>query len=232
MVMGKTLPLANLKAHLSEIVDQVESAHNRVILTRDTPGTVERVTAACHEAGLDMGLYKSRNASDSLLLRERGRMLTWPTELRVSVAPGTEGETAVTLVGSCWGYYGARQRAYLTRLVEAFASRLTQELEEPRATPVDLRRRQRLRLALGGLKALTMGSIGLLVVVAWVVVLWKGQLSQLAPLMLMSDFLVFGAAPAADHWRGRMIGTNLPKEPLIVAAYWVAMLAIAVSILV
>jgi hypothetical protein len=44
--------------------------------------------------------------------------------------------------------------------------------------------------------------------------------------------LVFGAAPAADHWRGRMIGTNLPKEPLIVAAYWVAMLAIAVSILV
>ena len=35
MVMDKTLPLANVKAHLSEIVDQVESAHDRVILTRN-----------------------------------------------------------------------------------------------------------------------------------------------------------------------------------------------------
>ncbi len=35
MVMEKTLPLANVKAHLSEIVDQVESGHDRVIVTRN-----------------------------------------------------------------------------------------------------------------------------------------------------------------------------------------------------
>jgi prevent-host-death family protein len=35
MVMDKTLPLATVKAHLSEIVDGVESAHDRVILTRN-----------------------------------------------------------------------------------------------------------------------------------------------------------------------------------------------------
>jgi antitoxin YefM len=35
MVMDRTLPLANVKAHLSEIVDQVESTHDRVVLTRN-----------------------------------------------------------------------------------------------------------------------------------------------------------------------------------------------------
>jgi antitoxin YefM len=35
MVMDKTLPLANVKAHLSRLVDQVESQHDRVILTRN-----------------------------------------------------------------------------------------------------------------------------------------------------------------------------------------------------
>jgi len=35
MVMDRTLPLANVKAHLSEIVDQVESRHDRVVLTRN-----------------------------------------------------------------------------------------------------------------------------------------------------------------------------------------------------
>lgn len=35
MVMDRTLPLANVKAHLSAIVDQVESGHDRVILTRN-----------------------------------------------------------------------------------------------------------------------------------------------------------------------------------------------------
>ncbi len=35
LVMDKTLPLANVKAHLSAIVDQVESNHDRVILTRN-----------------------------------------------------------------------------------------------------------------------------------------------------------------------------------------------------
>ena len=29
------MPLANVKAHLSEIVDQVEPAHDRVVLTRN-----------------------------------------------------------------------------------------------------------------------------------------------------------------------------------------------------
>lgn len=33
--MDKTLPLANVKAHLSEIVDGVESGHDRVVLTRN-----------------------------------------------------------------------------------------------------------------------------------------------------------------------------------------------------
>ena len=35
MVMDKTLPLAYVKAHLSEIVDGVESGHDRVILTKN-----------------------------------------------------------------------------------------------------------------------------------------------------------------------------------------------------
>jgi antitoxin YefM len=32
--MSRTLPLAEIKAHLSEIVDQIEEEHERVILTR------------------------------------------------------------------------------------------------------------------------------------------------------------------------------------------------------
>lgn len=35
MVMDRTLPLSEIKAHLSEIVDQVEAQHDRVILTRN-----------------------------------------------------------------------------------------------------------------------------------------------------------------------------------------------------
>jgi prevent-host-death family protein len=34
MVMSETLPLAEIKARLSEIVDRVERAHERVVLTR------------------------------------------------------------------------------------------------------------------------------------------------------------------------------------------------------
>ena len=34
-VMDRTLPLATIKAHLSQIVDGVESQHDRVILTRN-----------------------------------------------------------------------------------------------------------------------------------------------------------------------------------------------------
>lgn len=35
MVMPETLPLAEIKAHLSEIVDRVEREHERVVLTRN-----------------------------------------------------------------------------------------------------------------------------------------------------------------------------------------------------
>jgi len=35
MVMDETLPLANVKARLSEMIDRVESAHDRVIVTRN-----------------------------------------------------------------------------------------------------------------------------------------------------------------------------------------------------
>ena len=35
MVMSETLPLAEIKAHLSEIVDRVESEHERIVLTRN-----------------------------------------------------------------------------------------------------------------------------------------------------------------------------------------------------
>jgi prevent-host-death family protein len=35
MVMTETLPLAEIKAHLSEIVDRVEEQHERVTLTRN-----------------------------------------------------------------------------------------------------------------------------------------------------------------------------------------------------
>ncbi len=35
VVMSETLPLAQIKAHLSEIVDRVEREHDRVVLTRN-----------------------------------------------------------------------------------------------------------------------------------------------------------------------------------------------------
>lgn len=35
MVMSETLPLAEIKAHLSEIIDRVEREHDRVVLTRN-----------------------------------------------------------------------------------------------------------------------------------------------------------------------------------------------------
>lgn len=35
LVMSETLPLAAIKAHLSEIVDRVEREHERVVLTRN-----------------------------------------------------------------------------------------------------------------------------------------------------------------------------------------------------
>jgi len=35
VVMSETLPLAEIKAHLSEIVDRIEREHDRVVLTRN-----------------------------------------------------------------------------------------------------------------------------------------------------------------------------------------------------
>ena len=35
MVMSETLPLAEIKAHLSQIVDRVEAQHERITLTRN-----------------------------------------------------------------------------------------------------------------------------------------------------------------------------------------------------
>ncbi|MBK5228984.1 MAG: type II toxin-antitoxin system Phd/YefM family antitoxin [Actinobacteria bacterium] len=35
VVMDDTLPLAEIKAHLSEIVDRIEGQHQRIILTRN-----------------------------------------------------------------------------------------------------------------------------------------------------------------------------------------------------
>jgi antitoxin YefM len=35
LVMSETLPLAEIKAHLSEIVDRVEREHERIVLTRN-----------------------------------------------------------------------------------------------------------------------------------------------------------------------------------------------------
>ena len=35
MVMSETLPLAEIKAHLSQIVDRVEAHHERITLTRN-----------------------------------------------------------------------------------------------------------------------------------------------------------------------------------------------------
>ena len=35
MVMQETLPLAEIKAHLSQIVDRIEHEHDRVVLTRN-----------------------------------------------------------------------------------------------------------------------------------------------------------------------------------------------------
>jgi prevent-host-death family protein len=35
MVMSETLPLAEIKAHLSEVVDRIENEHERIVLTRN-----------------------------------------------------------------------------------------------------------------------------------------------------------------------------------------------------
>jgi len=79
LVMSETRSLADVKAHLSEIVDLVESQHERVVITRhgrpaavilstddlasleetldilSSPGALEEIRAA--EADIDAGVY-------------------------------------------------------------------------------------------------------------------------------------------------------------------------------
>jgi antitoxin YefM len=50
MVMEETLPLAEIRAHLSEIVDRVELEHDRVILTRNGRAAAVIVSPADLEA--------------------------------------------------------------------------------------------------------------------------------------------------------------------------------------
>ena len=50
MVMTETLPLAEIKAHLSEIVDRVEHEHDRVVLTRNGRAAAVIMSAADLEA--------------------------------------------------------------------------------------------------------------------------------------------------------------------------------------
>ena len=50
VVMSETLPLAEIKAHLSEIVDRVEREHERVVLTRNGRPAVVILSTADLEA--------------------------------------------------------------------------------------------------------------------------------------------------------------------------------------
>ena len=50
MVMDRTLPLAQVKAHLSEVIDGVESEHDRVIITRNGRATAVILSPADLEA--------------------------------------------------------------------------------------------------------------------------------------------------------------------------------------
>ncbi len=50
VVMSETLPLAEIKAHLSEIVDRVEREHQRVVLTRNGRPAVVILSTADLEA--------------------------------------------------------------------------------------------------------------------------------------------------------------------------------------
>jgi len=50
IVMTETLPLAEIKAHLSEIVDRVEHEHDRVVLTRNGRAAAVIMSAADLEA--------------------------------------------------------------------------------------------------------------------------------------------------------------------------------------
>jgi antitoxin YefM len=93
MVMSETRSLADVKAHLSEIVDLVESQHERVIITRNgrpaavivSPEDLEGL-----EETLDLlstpGVLDEIRAAESDI--EAGRVLT-AAELRAKYLTGT-----------------------------------------------------------------------------------------------------------------------------------------------
>lgn len=79
--MSETLPLAEIKAHLSEIVDRVEREHERVVLTRNGRPAAVILSPADLEAledTLDL-LSDSRAMNEINAAREdtaKGRVLT------------------------------------------------------------------------------------------------------------------------------------------------------------
>jgi antitoxin YefM len=86
MVMDRTLPLATVKAHLSEIVGQVEAEHDRVILTRNgraaaiimSPDDLEALEETLDLLSKPKALEEIQTARREL---EAGAYLT-PAELR------------------------------------------------------------------------------------------------------------------------------------------------------
>ncbi len=81
MVMPETLPLAEIKAHLSEIVDRVEREHERVILTRNgrpaavilSPGDLEALEDTLELLSDPQALTEIEAARDDLA---HGRVFT------------------------------------------------------------------------------------------------------------------------------------------------------------
>ena len=92
MVMSETRSLADVKAHLSEIVDLVESEHERVVITRrGRPAAVIMSTSdlASLEETLEIlatpGALQEIRTSEAEI--DRGEFLT-AAELRAKYLPG------------------------------------------------------------------------------------------------------------------------------------------------
>ena len=81
VVMSETLPLSEIKAHLSEIVDRVEREHERVILTRNgrpaavilSPGDLEALEDTLELLSDPQALTEIQAARDDLA---QGRVVT------------------------------------------------------------------------------------------------------------------------------------------------------------
>jgi prevent-host-death family protein len=81
MVMSETLPLAEIKAHLSEIVDRVEREHERIVLTRNgrpaavilSPGDLEALEDTLELLSDPHAMAEIRAARDDIA---HGRVLT------------------------------------------------------------------------------------------------------------------------------------------------------------